>query len=188
VWEATEYFAGGGVPRALGSAHRMNAPYQAIRCADGYVTLGAANDRLFDRLADVLGHPEWKQRPEFATNASRVANRQALAACIEDLTTRESCRHWLALFEANDIPCGPINDYARVFADPQVLARDMVVETVHPALGRVRTLGSPIKMSATPPDVSRRAPGLGEHTDGILHEAGYAGDEIAALRASGAVA
>src|SRR6185295_6248992 len=187
VWEATEYFAGLGVPEAMGSAHRMNAPYQAIRCADGYITLGAANERLFRRLCDVLGHAEWMQRPEFADNASRVKNRQALADRIESITSQHPCAHWLALLEANDIPCGPINDYAQVFADPQVVAREMVVETEHPTLGRLKTLGSPIKMSATPPVVSRRAPMLGEHADEVLAEAGFGSGEIAAFRQSGAV-
>jgi len=187
VWEATEYFAGAGVPTALGSAHRMNAPYQAIRCADGFITLGAANDRLFRRLCDLVGHPEWLERAEFATNAARVANRARLAAEIETITSRQPCGHWLALLDAHDIPCGPINDYAHVFADPQVRAREMVVETEHPSLGRLRTLGSPIKMSETPPDVGRRAPLLGEHTDQVLREAGYDVAEIAELRRAGAV-
>ena len=187
VWEATEYFSGMGVPEPMGSAHRMNAPYQAIRCVDGYITLGAANERLFRRLAEVLGHPEWMLRPEFADNASRVKNRQALADRIESITSQHPCARWLALLEANDIPCGPINDYGQVFADPQVVAREMVVETEHPTLGRLKTLGSPIKMSATPPDVSRRAPLLGEHTDEVLAEAGFGNHEIAALRQSGAV-
>jgi crotonobetainyl-CoA:carnitine CoA-transferase CaiB-like acyl-CoA transferase len=187
VWEATEYFAGIGVPAALGSAHRMNAPYQAIRCADGYITLGAANERLFRRLCEVLGHTEWNAEAAFADNASRVKNREALAARIESITVTRPRGHWLALLEANDIPCGPINDYAQVFADPQVLAREMVVETDHPALGHMRTLGSPVKMSATPPDVSRRAPQLGEHTDDVLAEAGLSVTEIAALRATGAI-
>ena len=187
VWESTEYFAGIGVPAALGSAHRMNAPYQAIRCADGYITLGAANERLFRRLCDVLGHTEWGAETAFADNASRVRNRDALAARIESITVTEPRAHWLALLDANDIPCGPINDYAQVFADPQVLARGMVVETDHPALGHIRTLGSPIKMSATPPDVSRRAPQLGEHTDDVLIEAGFSVAAIAALRATGAI-
>src|SRR3954467_12869214 len=109
VWEATEYFSGAGVPQPLGSAHRMNAPYQAIRCADGYITLGAANDRLFARLCDLLGHPEWRDRSEFATNASRVMNRQLLAGEIEAITAQQTGAHWLALFDANDIPCGSIN-------------------------------------------------------------------------------
>jgi crotonobetainyl-CoA:carnitine CoA-transferase CaiB-like acyl-CoA transferase len=188
VWEATEYFSGIGVPSALGSAHRMNAPYQAMRCADGYITLGAANERLFRRLCDVFGHAEWTADPAFADNASRVAHRAALAARIEAITVTRPRAHWLALLEAHDIPCGPINDYTQVFADPQVLAREMVVETEHPALGHLRTLGSPIKLGSTPPDVSRRAPQLGEHTDGVLQEAGFSRDEIAALRASGAIA
>jgi len=175
------------VPVPLGSAHRMNAPYQAIRCADGYITLGAANERLFRRLCDVLQHPEWATRPEFADNASRVANRALLATLIEEVTATEHRAHWLALLEANDIPCGPINNYAQVFAEPQVVARDMVVEMDHPTLGHIKTLGSPIKMSATPPDVARRAPRLGEHTDAILSEAGLDANEIAALRRLGAV-
>jgi crotonobetainyl-CoA:carnitine CoA-transferase CaiB-like acyl-CoA transferase len=186
VWEATEYFSGIGVPAALGSAHRMNAPYQAIRCADGYITLGAANERLFRRLSEVLGHPEWVHQPEFADNASRVANRERLAERIEEITAEQPRTHWLALLEANDIPCGPINNYAQVFADPQVIAREMVVDSEHPALGRLKTLGSPIKMSATPADVSRRAPQLGEHTDEVLREVGFSDSEIAALRQSGA--
>ena len=187
VWEATEYFSGIGIPAALGSAHRMNAPYQAVRCADGYITLGAANERLFRRLCDVLGHTEWIDQPEFADNPSRVRNREALADRIESITAQEPRSHWLAVLEANDIPCGPINDYAQVFADPQVVAREMVVETEHPTLGRMKTLGTPIKLSATPADVSRRAPLLGEHTDEVLAEAGFSSAEIAALRQSGAI-
>src|SRR5262249_21938775 len=188
VWEATEYFSGAGIPGALGSAHRMNAPYQAIRCADGYVTLGAANDRIFARLCELLGHRDWLERPEFASNAGRVANRRLLADAIEAMTSQQPCAHWLAVFDANDIPCGPIHDYAQVFADPQGQARGMMAEIEHPTLGRTRALGSPIKMSATPPDVTRRAPLLGEHTDQILRGAGYSAEEIAALRAAGAVA
>jgi crotonobetainyl-CoA:carnitine CoA-transferase CaiB-like acyl-CoA transferase len=187
VWEATEYFSGIGVPAALGSAHRMNAPYQAIRCADGYITLGAANERLFRRLCEVLGHTEWGAEAAFADNASRVRHREALAARIESITVTQPRAHWLALLDANDIPCGPINNYEQVFADPQVVAREMVVETDHPTLGHLKTLGSPIKMSATPADVSRRAPRLGEHTDEVLGEAGLDAAAIAALRRSGAV-
>jgi len=187
VWEATEYFSGPGVPAPLGSAHRMNAPYQAIRCADGHVTIGANTDRLFQRLCGVLGHPEWSDAPEFVHNGDRVRNRAKLAELIEAIMSQQPCRHWLSAFEAADIPCGPINDYASVFADPQVTARGMVLETDHPVLGRLRTLGSPLKMSATPADASRRAPLLGEHTDEILSEFGLSATEISALRRSGAV-
>ena len=184
LWEATEYFSGRGVPGPMGSAHRMNAPYQAVRCSDGYITIGAANERLFQRLAEALGHGEWTGMPEFADNPSRVRNHGALAARIESITAGKPCAHWLALLDEREIPCGPINNYAQVFSDPQVLARGMVAEIDHPTLGRVKTLGSPIKMSATPPDVERRAPLLGEHTDDVLREAGYGDAEIRALRES----
>jgi formyl-CoA transferase len=187
VWEATEYFSGAGIPQPTGSAHRLSAPYQAIRCSDGYITLGTATDRLFIRVCKLLGHPEWAERPEFADASSRVRNRAAVAALIEAITATEPRRHWLELFDANDIPCGPINNYEEVVRDPQVLAREMVREVDHPTLGRLRTLGSPLKMSATPPDPVRRAPLLGEHTDEVLRRAGYGDEELAALRRAGAL-
>jgi crotonobetainyl-CoA:carnitine CoA-transferase CaiB-like acyl-CoA transferase len=187
VWEATEYFAGLGLPQPKGSAHRMLAPYQAIRCADGYITLGTANDRLFCRLCDLLNHPEWSTEPQFADNLARVRNHAALAARIEAVTSERPRRDWLDLFDANDIPCGPINNYAQVFADPQIKAREMVVDVDHPALGTMRALGSPLKLSATPIDARRRAPMLGEHTDAILTEAGFSADEISLLRQAGAI-
>jgi formyl-CoA transferase len=187
IWEATEYFSGAGIPAPLGSAHRMNAPYQAIRCADAYITIGANSDRLFRRLCELLEHPEWAGAPDFADNRSRVRNKAALAANIEQVMVQKPRDHWLALLEANDIPCGPINNYEQVFADPQVIAREMVIETDHPTLGRLKTLGSPIKLSATPPNPCRRAPLLGEHTDEVLTQAGLSEADIQALRQSGAV-
>ena len=187
VWEATEYFSGSGIPAALGSAHRMTAPYQAIQCADGYITLGAANDRTFRRLCAVLDRNDWLRSRPFGDNASRVRNRDELASQIESITREQPRSHWLALFEANDIPCGPINNYEQVFADPQVQARGLVVETEHPTLGRLKTLGSPIKLSETPPMVTRRSPSLGEHTTEILADAGFTESEIERLRHDGAV-
>jgi len=187
VWEATEYFSGSGIPQPTGSAHRLSAPYQAIRCSDGYITLGTATDRLFVRVCGLLGHPEWAERPEFADAGSRVRHRAGLADLIEGITSQSPRAHWLELFDANEIPCGPINNYEEVTRDAQVRARHMVVEVDHPTLGRLRTLGSPLKMSATPPDPLRRAPLLGEHTDEVLRQAAYTGEEIAALRRAGAL-
>jgi crotonobetainyl-CoA:carnitine CoA-transferase CaiB-like acyl-CoA transferase len=181
VWESAEYFASGATPGPLGSAHRMFAPYQAIRCADGFITLGAANDRLFQRLCDLLGHPEWMSDPDYLNATLRVRNRASLAERIERITVEHPRAHWLGTFDRAGIPCGPINDYAEAFANPQILARDMVVEVSHPTLGQLRTVGAPVKMSETPPNVHRRAPLLGEHTREVLREVNYSDEEIAAL-------
>ncbi len=178
VWEAAEYFGNGIAPEPLGSAHRMLAPYQAIRCADGYITLAGGTDRLFERLCKVLGQPEWTTDPALASDTLRVRNRVALIERIEAMTTRESRAHWLARFDEAGVPCGPINDYAQAFADRQVRERGMVVDVEHPTLGPLRTLGSPIKMSATPPVTGRRAPLLGEHTRDVLREVDYGEREI----------
>ncbi len=188
VWEATQYFSGRGVPEPLGSAHRMNAPYQAIRCADGYITVGAANDRIFRRLCDALDHPEWADDADHRDDAHRVRHRVALAARIEAVLTGRPRAHWLALFEARDIPCGPINNYEEVLTDPHILARELVIETDHPTLGRIKTLGTPLKLSDTPLTPGRPAPLLGQHTDEVLSEAGLTVDQIAELRRVGAVA
>ena len=186
VWEATEYFSG-RLPGPLGSAHRMSAPYQAFRCADGYITIGAANERSFARLAELLGRPEWTSDSRFATDAARVAHRELLAEAIESALIEAPCNEWLDRLDAAGIPCGPINDYAAVFADPQIAAREMTTDVAHPSLGRLRALGTPIKMSATPLDPRRRAPLLGEHTDEVLRTAGVTDEEIRQLRAAGAV-
>jgi crotonobetainyl-CoA:carnitine CoA-transferase CaiB-like acyl-CoA transferase len=188
VWEATQYFSGGGIPEPTGSAHRVGAPYQAFRCSDGYITIGAWNDRLFVRLCAVLGQAEWAERPELATSSGRVARRVELGSAIEAITVTAPRRHWLALLDAHDIPCGPINNYEEALGDRQVLARGMVQEVDHPALGRIRTLGSPLKLSATPTAPPRPAPGLGEHTSAVLREHGFRDAEIAALRGAAAIA
>jgi formyl-CoA transferase len=185
VWEATEYFTTGKAPQPVGSSHRLSAPYQAFRCADGYMTVGAANDRTFARFCGLLGQGDWAAEPQFKTNASRVQHRAELAARIEAITVERPRSEWLARLDEAGIPCGPINDYSEVFRDEQVLARNMLVEIDHPALGPIRALGTPIKMSRTPLDPARRAPLLGEHNDEVLEKAGYSGAQIAELRRQG---
>jgi crotonobetainyl-CoA:carnitine CoA-transferase CaiB-like acyl-CoA transferase len=187
IWEAAEYFSGAGIPQRLGSAHRLMAPYQAVACSDGHITLGAANDRLFCLVAEVLGHSEWTTLPKYSTNAARVKHRAELAAEIEALTTTKPRSYWIEKFDAAGIPCGPINTHEEALADPQVAARSMVVQVDHPTLGRIKSLGSAIKMSATPAVVERNAPMLGQHTDCVLAEAGFSTEEIANLRKVGAI-
>jgi formyl-CoA transferase len=185
VWEATEYFSGRGVPARLGSAHRMVAPYQAVRCLDGHINIGAANDRTFTKVAGALGHPEWVTDERFASATARVANRAALADLIEAVTITRPRAEWIRVFDEAAVPCGPILDYAEAFAHPQAVARAMSVPVHHPRLGDSRAIGTPLKLSDTPLDPTRRAPVLGEHTDEVLAAAGFSDDEIGQLRAAG---
>jgi len=186
VWEATQYFSG-DIPGPVGSAHRFAAPYQAFRCADGYITIGAWNDRLFSRLCRLLGHAEWESRPELHTSSGRVANRAELAHAIEAITSTHTREYWLEKLNAHDIPCGPINNYEEALRSGQAAARGMVQQVEHPTLGRLETLGSPLKLSATPPLAPRPAPRLGEHTSEVLTAHGYTDAEIASMRAGGAL-
>jgi formyl-CoA transferase len=188
IWESAQYFSGGGVPQPLGSAHRMFAPYQAIRCSDGFITLGAASTRTWELLARALGRADLLERPEYRHATDRVKNREALVAEIESLTTTQPRAHWLALFEKDGVPCGPILDYQEVFDDPQVRARGVVREIEHPDAGRIRVVGPPVKLSETPAHVARPSPRYGEHTAEVLGELGYARNEIDALAADGVVA
>ena len=187
VWEAAEYFSGRGVPGPLGSAHRMSAPYQAFRCADGFITVGAANQRTFEKLASLLGHAEWVTDARFASDDARVRHRDELAGFIDAVMAAEPRGVWLERLDAAGIPCGPILDYAEAFDSPQAQAREMTVPVDHPSLGRVRSIGTPLKLSRTPLDPRRRAPRLGEHTDEVLGDLGYDTAEVARLRAAGAV-
>lgn len=187
VWEAAEYLIGGVTPEPLGSAHRLFAPYQAIRCADGYITLGAANQRTWERLAAALGHPELVERAEYRDMPLRVRNRQALAQEIEAVTAREPRAHWLKVLSEAGVPCGAILDYAEVFADPHVQERGMVQEMEHPRGGRVRVLGPAAKLSKTPARLRRPSPLHGQHTAEVLREVGYGDAEIRDLAGSGVV-
>ena len=186
VWEATEYFSGRGLPARLGSAHRMVAPYQAFRCSDGYINIGAANDRTFTKLAGVLGHAEWIEDERFASATARVANRPLLAGLIESVTATETRAEWTRRFDEAGVPCGPILPLARVVDDPQVRENATFFESDHPRMGRMREPRPPLQFERTPAAISRPAPMLGEHTDEVLAAAGYSYDEIDILRAAGA--
>jgi crotonobetainyl-CoA:carnitine CoA-transferase CaiB-like acyl-CoA transferase len=185
-WQSAIYFATGEVPGPGGSAHHLSAPYQAFRAADGWLTIGGANQANWERLVRVLGAPEWLADPRFKTNADRMANLEALVAVMQARLQTRSVGEWVELLEAEGVPCGPINSVADMAADPQALAREMVVELDHPRAGATRALGLPIKLSASPGKVARPAPLLGQHTREVLAEFGFAASEIEALVDSGA--
>jgi formyl-CoA transferase len=187
VWETAELWATGEAPGRLGSAHRVNAPYEAFPTRDGYLTIGANNDRLWTRLCAVLDRPDLLADPRFATNADRVRHRAELAAELSDTLSTQDTDEWVRVLLDAGVPAGPIRDYAQSCADPHTRAREMVVEMDHPVEGRVRALGIPVKLSETAGAVRRPPPALGEHTDEILRGIGYTAEEIAALRAEGAV-
>ena len=187
AWEATEYWYTGENPRPLGTAHRLNAPYQAFRASDGWFTVGAANERLWPRFAGLLGLEHLVGDPRFARPAPRLANRAALEELVEAVTAGKPRGHWLALCEEAGIPAGPIYSVPEALADPHALARGMVQELEHPQAGRVKALGNPVKLSRSPATLRKAAPCLGEDTDAVLREAGYTPGEIAALRAAGVV-
>ena len=186
-WESAIFFATGQAPSPMGSAHRLSAPYQAFPTRDGHITIGAANQANWERLCGAIGRPDLLQDPRFATNAERMANLGTLIPTLEDTFAAHDTAHWLDTLEKAGVPGGPINDIADVYADPQVQARQMMVEMEHRQAGRVRNIGIPVKLSDTPAEIRRPAPTLGQHTDEVLSELGYTPAEIAALRESGAV-
>jgi formyl-CoA transferase len=187
AWEATEYWYTGQIPRRLGTAHRLNAPYQAFRASDGHFTVGAANSRLWPRFCELLGLTHLTADPRFRDVGDRVRNQGELEQAIEQVTVRHPRAHWLARCEAAGIPAGPIYSVAEALDDPHARARGMVEEYDHPRAGRVRALGNTVKLSASPARLRKAAPELGEDTDAVLVELGYGAEAIARLRRDGAV-
>jgi crotonobetainyl-CoA:carnitine CoA-transferase CaiB-like acyl-CoA transferase len=187
--QAMNYLVGHEVPGRLGSAHPNIAPYQVLPCAGGHVMLAVGNDAQFRRLCIALGVPELADDARFASNAARVAQRETL---IDILTERFAVReptHWLALLDAAEVPCAPVNDLAQVFADPQIAARGLRRDVLRPDGRPVPQVANPVRFSATPPVPPRAPPDLGEHTADVLRDwLGLAPTRIGALRSTGAIA
>ena len=184
--QAMNYLTTGIAPRRLGNAHPNIVPYQDFPTADGDFILTVGNDSQFRKFAEVAGQSQWATDPRFLTNKLRVANRGELIPLIRQATVFKTTAQWVDELEAAGVPCGPVNDLAQVFDDPQVLARGLAIELPHALGGRVAQVASPIRLSETPVEYRRAPPLLGEHTSQVLQELlGMSGDEVVALREAG---
>ena len=183
--QAMNYLVTGTAPRRLGNAHPNIVPYQDFPTADGDIILAIGNDGQFRKFAEAAGRPEWAEDPRFAGNAQRVANRGVLVPLIRQLTVFRTTAEWVSLLEAVGVPCGPVNDLAQVFQDPQVVARQLALTLAHPLAGSVAQVASPIRLSRTPVEYRRAPPLLGEHTDEVLGQLlGLNQEALGRLRAS----
>ena len=186
-WHAAIYFATGVSPGPTGSAHLLTAPYQAFAASDGWLNIGGANQANWERIAVVLGHPEWCDDPRFISNSARMQNLGALTEAMRPILATRTRTEWIAAFDAAGVPAGPVHSIGEALEHPQTRARRMVVDVDHPQAGRTHALGCPIHFSATPTRVDRAAPVLGEHTRELLADYGYAPQDVDALVAQGVV-
>jgi len=186
-WQSAIAFATGKAPGPLGSAHPLNAPYQSFRARDGWINIGAANQRNWTRLLEVIGAEELQDDPRFAANADRIRNLAELVPILEAHLQKRDTQDWLRLMDDAGLPAGPVMDVSEMHRDKQALAREMIVETDHPVAGPVKAIGLPVKFSRTPGGVTRPAPTLGQHGREILSESGFSKDRIAEMEHSGAV-
>jgi crotonobetainyl-CoA:carnitine CoA-transferase CaiB-like acyl-CoA transferase len=186
-WQSAIRLATGVSPGPMGSAHPLNAPYQAYPTADGWINVGAANQSNWLRLLDAIEAPELAQDPRFAANPGRMGNLDELTAVLNAIFKRRTTADWLAVLERAGVPAGPVLTIAEMHDHPQTRARDMVVKVEHEKAGPVDTLGLPIKFSRTPGSVRRGAPTFGQDSRAILAELGYDEEAVERLAATGAV-
>ena len=187
VWESSVYFAEGEIPGPLGSAHRVSAPYQALRTRDGYLNLGAATQPTWEQLCRAIGREDLMEDERFRAPWDRKAREKELAALLEETFSANDTAHWLQLLDDAGVVAGPIYNMEQVYQDPQVLAREMLVDTHDPVLGTIHNIGVPVKLSATPGSIRRRAPALGEHSAEVLLERGFTQGEVDALLSQGVI-
>jgi crotonobetainyl-CoA:carnitine CoA-transferase CaiB-like acyl-CoA transferase len=180
-WQSAIAFATGEQPEPLGSAHPINAPYQAFQTRDGWINVGAANQSNWLRFLDVIAAPELNEDPRFSANADRVRNFPALIKILNRYLVQDTTENWLARMEEAQLPAGPVNDILQMHADPQARAREMIVEVDHATAGRVKTIGHPVKFSRTRAKVDHAAPLLGQHSREVLAEIGFDTEQIEAL-------
>ena len=188
AYQNTNYFATGAPPRRIGNLHPNIVPYQPFRTSDGDVIIACGNDNLYRKFCAAAGCGELAEDPRFATNGKRVENRAELTRLLSEVFGKRSTREWVALLDAAGVPNGPINDLAQVFAEPQVKARGVRIELEHAAAGRLPSVASPMRFSATPLDYRLAPPLLGAHTEEVLRGLlGKSAAQLAELRASGVI-
>jgi len=181
-WTSAGWLADREEPTRQGSRHRQNAPYQRFATGDGFIMIGAAGQHIWERCARALGRPEWLEDPRFRTGRDRMRNRPALEREMEALLVTQRSEHWVKVLDDAGVPCGPVYTYAQLFADPQVVHRELVVQADDPELGHVPHIRTPIKMSVGAVAVRAVAPKLGQHTAEVLGALGYSESDLAGLR------
>ncbi len=182
-WQSAIAFASNVSPGPMGSAHPLNAPYQAFATRDGWINVGAANQKLWELFVGLLEAPEIAGNPQFAQGRGRMANLDALIRAITPHMKKRTTAEWLSLLEAKGIPAGPVLSIMDMHKHPQTAARMMAPHVDHPIAGRMQTIGLPVKFSETPGKVMHAAPIFGQHTRDVLADAGYSASEIDALLA-----
>lgn len=182
VWEAAAYFGKGEVPQRNGTAHRVSAPYQGYKTQDGFILIGAGNQKLWEKFClYVVKKPEWLTDERFLTNSIRAKNASQLEVEIEEVLSSHPSSYWLELLDAGGVPSGPIYSYDQTLNDEHILSRDMILDYEHPVAGAMKTLGFPAKFSKTPGQFRNAAPLLGQHNKEILTDLGYTEDEVQTL-------
>lgn len=179
---ASNYLVSGNIPQRLGNQHPNIVPYQVLPTSDQDMVVAVGNDAQFTRFVSLLGKPELAVHEKFCTNAKRVENRAELSEIITQSMKQKTSKEWRKLFSEAGIPNGPINDIGTLFEDPQVIARNMVVEMAHPTADKIKLTGSPLKLSRTPVEMRRHPPLYGEHTKKVLLDLGYTEHQIEEMK------
>ncbi|MEM8985114.1 MAG: CoA transferase [Pseudomonadota bacterium] len=187
VWPAASYLADGSIAKPMGTAHPLDAPYQAFQASDGWFMVGGANQANWLRLVKAIDAPHLADDPRFRDNPDRVKNLEALVEALTAIFVEQPVAHWIAVLEGASVPTGPIYNVEQMLADPQLEARGMITQVEHKTLGAVKTLGLPIKFTETPVQFNRGAPVLGEHTSEVLGELGYGSEDIESLVSDGVI-
>ena len=187
TYQAGAYFATGEVPARMGNRHPTITPYESFETADGDLVIAGGNDDIWRRLCGALELDGVADDPRFRTNKDRIAHRAELRPIFDRVLQTRPRAEWVERLGKAGVPCGSVRGISEVLADPQIAARRMVEEVEHPTVGRARVIGSPLKLSDTPPSIRSAPPTLGQHTETVLSELGYDREAIANLKSAGVI-